>query len=60
MKKLDLNAMGVVEMDAKEIQEVDGGLVDYWHVYLDGIEISARQMRLYLLANGIITSWHES
>jgi lactobin A/cerein 7B family class IIb bacteriocin len=27
MKNLDLNAMGVVEMDANEIKETDGGIL---------------------------------
>ena len=59
MKNLDLNAMGVVEINENEKSNVNGGQTDYWHAYLDGIEISASQMRLYLLANGIVTTWHE-
>jgi len=60
MKNLDLNAMGVVEINRNEAVNVNGGLTDYWHAYIDGLEISASQLRMYLLLNGIIVDWHES
>ena len=41
MKNLDLNAMGVVEMDAGEMKEVDGGIWDFILGYIVGKLIDA-------------------
>jgi hypothetical protein len=43
MKNLDLNAMGVVEMDAKEMKEADGGslLIGFAVLLLFSVAIAA-------------------
>ncbi len=42
MKKLDLNALGIVEMDARELKEADGGTeIGYWLGYYGDIVVDA-------------------
>ncbi len=48
-ENLDLNAMGVVEMNAKEMHTTDGGM----KYYVDGLEVSRHAFEFWTKINGV-------
>jgi hypothetical protein len=47
MKSLELNTLGVIELDCKQLQEITGGVSPWWSVVGPIIEATVRIMAAY-------------